>query len=664
MASYILRPNADWDNATAFTQTGGGGSAWSCISDSSDASFLTRASSTVPASYVSEFGTQTLGAGEVITSVNLRARVAIGTFGLIQLSIGTITDRNGHAVSYSIPITKQLAASISTIDLALYLPQSPTGKAWDQTALDNLVVSFTDGALTSGDRSTLYELYLDVVTTSVPTTTVTAPTGVLASTSYPSVLWTFAQADGYAQSAYECKIFDSATYGGGGFSADTSTPVMQTGQVVSANYGVTFATALPNSASYRAYVRTASLVNGSNQFSAWAFSSFSVAIQSPAVPTLSAFYDSTKGAVAVTVFGRTNFLSANQADLETDTTGWILLSNCAISRSTAQFSSGVASLAMVATASADATAMTTLATAFPITPSYKFSAIANFRANTTGRSCVVGIRWLDSTNTLISTSFGTGVSDTSGGWISASVTDVAPPTASTAQVVVKITSAGAGETHYVDQIAFHAGDTPIWSKGGFSGFTFDVQRSSDSGVTYTTIRNSPATASSSQIGIIYDYEAPVGSVVLYRSKAIANPSAPVTSAYVTSAPLTVSIAGTWIFVAPANTAIRLVTMAVRQPLASRIVETTGTFKPLGGNKTIVVATSQYGIDGDYEFTLKGETDWAALYPLLKYQGTLWVQDPLGRQKYVRFLTRDWTEEGPITGLIRKIKISYVEVSAP
>ena len=519
MATYTLRPNANWNNASAFTISGGSGSIYAALSDSSDTTYITRTSTTVPASYEAEFGTQTLTSAETVTSVNLRARLSIGTAGLAQFSIGVITDRNGRMVTYGVPVTKQNTLALSTVDLAINLTNAPTGSAWTQTLIDNLVVKFTDGATASADRSSVYELYVDVVTAAQPTVSVTAPSGTITTTSFPSVTWTYTNTDGDPQAAYEIKIFDSATYSGGSFDADTSTATLETGIIASTNDGQTLEGDLANSTTYRAYVRVASLINGSNFFSEWAYSQFSLSIDSPATPTVSAFYDSTSGAVTVTVFGRTNALSANQASLETDTTGWTSLSNCSLTRSTTQYSSGVASLALTATASGDMTATTTSATAFTVTPNTKFSATAEFKAGSVARSCSVGILWRDSTGTTISTSYGTAENDSTSAWNECNVSATAPATATTAMVVIKIASAGSGEIHYIDKIAFHAGDSPTWTRGGFSTFTFVIERSNDSGTTYTELRNSPVSATTSQIATIEDYEIPFDVTVLYRAKA-------------------------------------------------------------------------------------------------------------------------------------------------
>jgi len=521
MATYTLRPNANWNNASAFTISGGSGSVHAALADDSDATFITRTSTTVPASYESEFGTQSLAATERVAYVNLRARATIGTTGAIELSLGVITDRNGREVSYSVPFTKANTLSITTLDTALKLTIAPNGQAWTQTLIDNLVVKFTDNATSSGDRATLVALFIDVETTTQPTVTVTSPSGTVSDTTFPSVNWTYADADGDPQSAYEIKVFDSATFNGASFNPETSTATVETGVVTSTNDGQTLEADLANGTTYRAYVQVAQLLNGSNYFSDYAFSEFTIDVDAPATPSITAFYDTTEGAVTLTIFGRTNFLSENQSSLETNTAGWEAVSNCSIARSTSYASVGSASLEVTATSSGDATVSTTLATKFAVTANQEFSGIANIRAGSTTRSVSVGIRYLTSAGATISTTFGTAVSATSSAFVTASGSVLAPPTATHAQVFVKITSAGSGEVFYVDKIAFHAGDEPIFSRGGFSNFSFDVERSDD-GVTFSALRNSPVSADSTQIAELDDYEVPLDTTVTYRAKARAD----------------------------------------------------------------------------------------------------------------------------------------------
>ena len=70
MATYVLRPNANWNNAAVFTINGGSASVHAALADGSDATYIKRTSTTVPASYEAEFDTQTLTATEKIEYVN------------------------------------------------------------------------------------------------------------------------------------------------------------------------------------------------------------------------------------------------------------------------------------------------------------------------------------------------------------------------------------------------------------------------------------------------------------------------------------------------------------------------------------------------------------------------------------------------------------------
>lgn len=136
------------------------------------------------------------------------------------------------------------------------------------------------------------------------------------------------------------------------------------------------------------------------------------------------------------------------------------------------------------------------------------------------------------------------------------------------------------------------------------------------------------------------------------------------SGYTVSAPVQVLNPGYWSFVAVQSPTIKVENIKVKQPLTSNIVESYGSFKPLGAAKTIVVAGSIYGVDGSYEITVQGETAWTALEAVITYQGILHVHDPIGRQKYVRLVDRNFTESGPLANLIRTVKVNYYEVDAP
>lgn len=140
--------------------------------------------------------------------------------------------------------------------------------------------------------------------------------------------------------------------------------------------------------------------------------------------------------------------------------------------------------------------------------------------------------------------------------------------------------------------------------------------------------------------------------------------ATISSGYTTSEPILIDNPAYWSFTAPESPTISVNNLIVEQPLNQNIVESYGVFKPLGASKSVVISQSIYGVDGNYQITVQGEDAWDALYPVLTYQGTLHVHDPLGRQKYVRFVDRSWTESGNINNLIRVVKVTYFEVDTP
>jgi hypothetical protein len=108
------------------------------------------------------------------------------------------------------------------------------------------------------------------------------------------------------------------------------------------------------------------------------------------------------------------------------------------------------------------------------------------------------------------------------------------------------------------------------------------------------------------------------------------------SGYVSTEPIQILNPGVWSFTAIESPTIAVRSLRVQQPLTSQIVESYGQFKPLGASKTIVVATSIYGIDGSYEFTTQGETEWDNLFPVLTYQGILTCPRPTRSAKICAF----------------------------
>lgn len=185
---------------------------------------------------------------------------------------------------------------------------------------------------------------------------------------------------------------------------------------------------------------------------------------------LKAWAEAVAGVETATVFPNStteaNMLSANEASVETNTTDWATLANVTIAQSSTQALSGTQSLRMTATASADMSAVS--AASKTVVPGEFYSALASFRAGTTGRVVKVGIQWRDNTDALLSTDFGAlYVSDSNASWVQAPVCYAqAPAGAVKARVVLYVITAAAAEIHYVDEMLLVHGLQTAWVAGG------------------------------------------------------------------------------------------------------------------------------------------------------------------------------------------------------
>jgi len=173
-----------------------------------------------------------------------------------------------------------------------------------------------------------------------------------------------------------------------------------------------------------------------------------------------------------------NLLTKNQASLETNTTGWAALTNCAIAQTAAQALDGTKSLSLTASAGGTMDATTSTGTSgIAVTPGQIYSALAYFRTAVTARACLVAIAWYTAAGTFISESAGATANDTSAGWTQANVSAAAPATAAFAAVRVRVNAAAAAEVHYVDEIGlFPAPSITVWDRGSGGADAYGVFR--------------------------------------------------------------------------------------------------------------------------------------------------------------------------------------------
>lgn len=531
MGTATLLPNADVANSS-WTRSAGGVD-YSLLNDSSDSTYLTG---TTSSGYLRlDFATTTIPAGAVVKSVSPRIRAATtsGTGNVrayVYESANASLGSEGALVALTTSITNYIVTAATTLG----------GHAWTQALIDGLSMFLYLPSTTLR----VYELALLVLYAEVPTVSGVTVTNYTSST--PTVSWTYTQgADGGPQTRYEIKLFDSATYGAGGFSPDTSTPAYSVTAYSSATSQAIPAGYLVSNATYKAYVRVAAspVAGGSYQTSTggtgsgWAVSSsFTVAVDPPAPVTLTVTPDQANNRVALVVQGHDNLLTEQDGNLETaGTTGtWAARTNCTVAQSTTQaISPGTGSLRLSSSAAGDMEARTATGTSgCAVDPARGYRIRASFRAGATTRSAKVGVRWYDAAGTIIgSATYSSTVSATSGGFTEATADVTSPAGAEYAELDVYIVGcAGAAELFYCDHLAIQesAGNAPAaWYRGGLvgSGATavlyYLVERSDDGGTTYATVfRGSAVTPGTNQLAAtLYDFAWVPGTEARYRASA-------------------------------------------------------------------------------------------------------------------------------------------------
>lgn len=315
--------------------------------------------------------------------------------------------------------------------------------------------------------------FFSVTSQALPTVTVSAPTGTI-TTADPIVTWSTTFPTGASQTTYQLIIYNASQYGAAGFTPGSGPSVYDTGVIGSSTVSSVDLSKvpvyLPNTTSYRAYVQVAET---GGQTSTWAYASFTVNFSAPKAPTITVSAVATEGSlpyIDTVTQCHDNLLSLADSIPESGSTvgTWAAGSNTTLGHGTAP--DGFFGLSLTATASGNTSAQTATGTgAYPVQPSTEYTATASLQAGSTGRTCTVGIAWYGSTGTLLSTSTGTGFSDSTASMTEGSVTATSPSNAAFAAVVVTVESAGASEVHWYREAGIFLGSDTTWGAGGFYG---------------------------------------------------------------------------------------------------------------------------------------------------------------------------------------------------
>lgn len=499
---------------------------------------------------------------------------------------------------------------------------------------------------TSHNTARLYGARLIVHYNEIPVTNVIAPTGTIL-ISRPPVVWDYTDPEANKQLSAHIKIFTEAQTLAAGFDPLTSTAVYDK-LVWTSLENFTPERAFGTNGNYVVYVRNqhGDAPEGPS-WSLWDSSAFTLNVESPAAPSITATYDASANAINVMAEGEENMLSWAHSSFESvPSPGVTAEAGTTLTRTQAATAEphGTWSYLMERTASTGTAAMTLPAPSgttygIPITTGNQYQARAQFRTAVTGRSCNVAIDWISATGATLSTSTGSNITDTTSGWTQATVTANAPANAVWARVRVSVLSALASEDHYVDAIGLFPGTVSAWTRGGFvhADHLFDLERSLDAGVTWADVPTSAFEHDPFQQTLDYwDYRVPSGVTARYRARVntINQDGDPVSSPWSSTATAAMpALTRWWIRDLSSPGELSMPLHVADGSIVWPNPQTVG--YGLGDSYATVTGPGMKDDDLSLRVFLLSGADYSMFRSIVKGGNTLLIQDTFGRQWFVR-----------------------------
>lgn len=498
-----LRPNGGLYSISWFTTAGGAVDPPTDWSDNDDATWWEQ--QTYGGNADLALGDLALPALAVVKSLTVKVRASDpNNTGGAVFATALRTASAGQQATGNTPI---LDSTIRTYTLGTLT--SLNGKPLTGALVNalHLVIAAYDSSAPATQHHRIYEVYVTVAYNQAPTATVTGPSGTIVNTSTPTIELTYADAEGDPMERVRYKVFSAAQYGAGGFDPQTSAAAWSSGELLTSDTELDVGVPLDNGTTYKAYAKVADAGSG-GRYGDWDDGpAFTMAVDPPNVPVVIApTPDTATASVLMGIRAYENQLTDNQASLETDTTGWAAGVNAGIARTTDQSLNGLASLEVTAAALGDMFTSTSTGLV-AVLPGEVWSAVASFRAKTAGKECRVDIRWRESDNSIISTSAGTHVMDTTTGWAESYCVAEAPTDAAYAEVIIGVFNVGAGGVHYVDQIALRPSNDNLLSlnqasfevdlTGWTAGINADLGRSQATALVHSGLNSLAVTSEAS-----------------------------------------------------------------------------------------------------------------------------------------------------------------------
>jgi hypothetical protein len=184
---------------------------------------------------------------------------------------------------------------------------------------------------------------------------------------------------------------------------------------------------------------------------------------------------------------RGQWLTANQASLETDTTGWIAQFNSTIARvadGLAVNGANVLRLTCTSGVEAEMDAATSEGlSGLRVKAGRTYTGIIHFRTAVTSRTCFASIAWFDANGNFLTLDLGSSVTDVSGSYTKAFITAIAPTEARYASVRAIVNAPATSEEHFIDAISFAPGSSQTFFMPSSSDLLLDSNRGSADAIT-------------------------------------------------------------------------------------------------------------------------------------------------------------------------------------
>jgi hypothetical protein len=680
MTVSTLRPSSTSAVATSVV---GAASTHAALNDDSDASYCTLSADNIEVG----LGDLTLPAGAVIKTLAVRIRC------LYSLGSTTFRTRVGLLTSLTTTtITWATATTVQTISAA---------GPFDDADIDaaSLWIETTNGT----GFLRFHEAYVDVTHVALPVVAVDAITDPVTTTNQPTISWVNTlDSDGGAQTFYQVRVFTDAQYLAGGFDPATSTATLDSTATAGSDTSWQATSVLVDD-TYRAYVRVGQTVNGATHWSAYAYDEFTVDVDTPGTPTITATADTANGRIALAIVDVAGAAGTDRFELERSVDGGTTFEPV---RTMDADGALEVPFVVASTSYSDSADGTSHAVTYPsptggILEDDLLIAVAGMDGNPSftwptgwtelkdeagnGSAVRAGVAWYRAAGGESGTFTVTTSASEGGGIICLCVRHAHPTTAPEVSSGVSSSAANANPdslnpsgwgTEPTLWIAAHVLDGNVATTAAPSGY-FNLlnarwANASGAGVATAELMSNAASADPGAfthtledsraftIGVrprnasltVYDYEAPNGTTMHYRARALHDYVGELAaSAWVTDTEAWTS-AGWWVkhpHRPDLNASLR-----VRSLKTKARAGRAGTFQALGSTSVVVVQDTRETARGEIVLRCDSAAEQAELDALLDETATLLIQGPAGSDEpgYVRVLGHvreravDWNSGTP------------------